>query len=80
MQLPDMVALFDAEVVEFDIIPIMLRLIKDPFSAGKHTHPNQPSPCAPRAVCAHAFHRSAIVMRGASGSYSETAAGKCRSM
>ncbi len=40
MQLPDMVALFDAEVVEFDIIPIMLRLIKDPFSAGKHTHPN----------------------------------------
>jgi serine/threonine-protein phosphatase 4 regulatory subunit 1 len=33
LQLPDMVALFDAEVVEFDVIPIMLRLLKDPFSA-----------------------------------------------
>ncbi len=33
LQMPDMVALFDAEVVEFDVIPIMLRLLKDPFSA-----------------------------------------------
>jgi hypothetical protein len=34
MQLPELVALFDAEVVEFDVIPIMMRLMKDPFSAG----------------------------------------------
>lgn len=33
LQLPEMVSLFDAEVVEFDVIPIMLRLMKDPFSA-----------------------------------------------
>ena len=33
LQLQDMVALFDAEVVEFDVVPIMLRLMKDPFSA-----------------------------------------------
>ena len=33
-QLSDMVALFDAEVVEFDLVPIMQRLMKDPFSAG----------------------------------------------
>ncbi len=34
LQLPDMVALFDRDVVEFDVIPILQRLMKDPFSAG----------------------------------------------
>ena len=34
LQLPGLVALFDGEVVEFDIVPIMLRLLKDPFSSG----------------------------------------------
>jgi hypothetical protein len=29
-----MVALFDRDVVEFDVIPILQRLMKDPFSAG----------------------------------------------
>jgi hypothetical protein len=67
-----MIPLFDAEVVEFDIIPITLRLLKDPFSAGSSAGPG--GDCA-TAADADIFHCSAPGLRCSSRRCCETAAG-----
>ncbi len=51
-----MIPLFDAEAVEFDVVPITLRLLKDPFAAGAAaTAPHLPlltSSAVVRLACA----------------------------
>ncbi len=51
-----MIPLFDAEAVEFDVVPITLRLLKDPFAAGGTASAPRPplltSSAAVRLACA----------------------------